>query len=77
MRSREEQREDRREYWGDVLYDVWRAGRNSDLVDRERTDNYWYEGLSECAAANAEIKRQTAKPEASNEEQMDDCEEEE
>ncbi len=45
-------------YWGDVLYRVWMQGGNPDLVDQERTDEYYHEGLDDDEGARLEIRKQ-------------------
>lgn len=45
-------------YCGDVEYEVWRRGGNPDRVDRDRLDDYEYDGYSAESAARAELERQ-------------------
>lgn len=45
-------RSEREDYWGDVVYEVWRRGGDPDRVDRDRTDDHFYNGLSSDAAAS-------------------------
>ncbi len=47
-----------REYEGNVWYEVWRSGGNSDLVDFDRLEDYYYEGLYPEEAARREIQLQ-------------------
>lgn len=68
MRSREERREDERRYQGDVTYEVWRRGGNSDRVDRDRVRDCFDDGLSSETAASREMRRQQPRP--SDEEQF-------
>lgn len=49
-------RDDR--YFGDVVYEVWRRGGDSDAVDRDRLADYEYDGYSADEAASAEMGRQ-------------------
>lgn len=46
-------------YYGDVIYDVWRAGGNPDLVDADRCSWRQDEGLSaeDCAASELRAQR--------------------
>lgn len=43
MKTREEERREREEAFGDAVYEVWRAGGDSDAVEREQIDDAWYE----------------------------------
>ena len=54
---------DRREYEGDVTYDVWRAGGNPDAVDFDRVDDHWREGDDVDVATGDEMRRQRRAPE--------------
>jgi hypothetical protein len=49
---------DGEKFYGDVLYDVWHAGKNIDLVDRDRVEQYAADGLTAQQAADNEIRRQ-------------------
>jgi hypothetical protein len=49
---------DAEKFYGDVLYDVWHAGKNIDLVDRDRVAQYQADGLDAEQAADNEIRRQ-------------------
>jgi len=51
-------REDESKYFYDVVYEVWRRGGNSDQVDQDRTNNNFYDGVSEDESARREIRRQ-------------------
>ena len=62
MRSRDEQREERRRYEGDVSYDVWRNGGNPDQVDYERVTDGYYGGLQAEDVAREELRRQRPRP---------------
>lgn len=55
--GRRDDRDERREYEGDVFYEVWRSGGNVDRVDMDRVEDYRYDGLSAEAAAEREIRR--------------------
>lgn len=57
MKTREEQREERRRYEADVDYEVWRMGGNMDQVNRERVEEHYYAGYSIDDAARAEMRR--------------------
>ena len=52
----------RREYEGDVVYDVWRAGGNPDAVDFDRVDDHWCERDDVDVAALDEVRRQRRAP---------------
>ena len=52
-------REERREYEGDVYYDVWCGGGEPDAIDFERVDECFYDGLQPEAASAIEIMAQT------------------
>lgn len=69
MRSREEQREERRRYEGDVEYEVWRSGGNPDMVDRDRVDNCHDMGYFADEAARVELRHQRPQPQAQEQEQ--------
>lgn len=47
---------ERRDYDGDVTYDVWRSGGNPDYIDRDRVRDHFYNGYSAEEAANAELR---------------------
>lgn len=70
MRTREEQREDRRQYEGDVVYEVWRNGGNPDAVNMDLLEDRYYEGVPANDAAASEIRRQRPLPS-----HFDECEE--
>jgi hypothetical protein len=44
MRSREERRQDENDRFGDLVYDAWRDGRDSDAVSRDRLDDRLAQG---------------------------------
>ncbi len=50
----------KRDYWGDVLYDVWRNGGDSDNVDRDHTDECFDSGVDafDCASGHYLRKKQ-------------------
>ena len=48
----------RDDYYGDVIYEVWRSGGNPDLVDYDRCDDYMADRLDEYIAAHKEMKLQ-------------------
>lgn len=59
MSYRDEDRRDReRSFWGDVVYEVWRNGGDSDRVDRDTTSEEFREGLSADDSAARELHRQ-------------------
>ena len=60
-------------YFGDVVYDVWRSGGNSDLVDRDRVRDYEYDGYRSDEASRAEMylqRRYRSEPEQIQEEEQ-------
>lgn len=61
-RDRERRREDER-YWGDVVYEVWRAGGNSDAVDRDWTRDRQDDGLDADEAAKQFLRARDRHPE--------------
>lgn len=69
MRSREEEREDRRRYENDVFYEVWRSGRNPDAINYDRVDEHHYNGDSVECATRHELRAQTPQPREMEEEQ--------
>lgn len=58
MRNRDEAREERRQYAGDVTYEVWRAGGNVDRISDDRVDQAFADGASVDDAARREIRAQ-------------------
>ena len=75
MRSSEERREEERRYRGDVVYEVWRSGGNSDAVDYDRLSDYHADGLDSHDAAFRELRLQQPRPPM--EEQYPETEEQE
>lgn len=51
----------RDDYYGDVIYEVWRSGGNPDTVDYDDLDDYRYEGLYPDEAALCELRRQRSR----------------
>lgn len=56
-------RDERDDYRGDVIYDVWRSGGNPDRVDYDRCDDAYYRGIeashhAETLLREAEFRRQ-------------------
>jgi len=39
-------RAEREKAWGDAVYETWRAGGNSDLVERDEVDRLWFAGTN-------------------------------
>lgn len=72
MKTRDEQREDRREYHNDVAYDVWRAGGNPDAVDYDCVEDYFYDGRRHEDAARFELKKQHLHPPQPEQEEPDE-----
>jgi hypothetical protein len=42
----------------DVCYEVWRSGGNPDQIDRDRVDDYLYDGASPEDVAAIELRHQ-------------------
>jgi hypothetical protein len=51
----------RRDYENDVYYEVWRSGKNPDVINYDRVEDHYYNGDPTEAAARDEIRRQNAK----------------
>ncbi len=50
-------------YYGDVLYDVWRGGGNADMVDRDHTDECYDNNIeSSVCASKHYLKKHQGKP---------------
>lgn len=58
MSERESEQERRREYEGDVIYDVWRAGGNPDAVDLDAVGEHYYYGDEAEATVRDELSEQ-------------------
>lgn len=50
--------DERREYQGDVWYEVWRSGGNPDRVNEDRVEDSYYQGMDSMRAAERELKAQ-------------------
>lgn len=72
MKSREQERDERRRYEGDVAYEVWRSGRDADRISHDRMESHYYAGDSAQAAANHEIRLQRQQEEARQQERWED-----
>lgn len=55
---REEDRDARRKYEGDVTYEVWMMGGNVDNINFDRVDDNRYDGVDAEDAAAAELRSQ-------------------
>jgi hypothetical protein len=55
-------RDDRREYEGDVSYEVWRRGGNTDRINYDRVSDAYYEGISSEFCASRELERMRPQP---------------
>jgi hypothetical protein len=55
---REREREERRDYEGDVFYDVWRSGGNVDRINSDRVEDHYYQGMESQQAARIELRSQ-------------------
>lgn len=71
MSDSDRRREERHEYERQVVYDVWRSGRDPDRVNPDRVSDHYYRGDSAESAANHEIRLQRQAEERRMEEQMD------
>jgi hypothetical protein len=61
MRTIKEQREERRRYEADVVYETWRSGGDPDRVNVERTEEHYYNGDSCENAVRDELRHQRPK----------------
>lgn len=59
---RKQQREEEHRYQMDAMYEVWRAGGNTDRIDYDRVSNHRDNGDSYETAAGDELRRQRPKP---------------
>ena len=66
---RQRDREESHRYQMDAMYEVWRAGGDTDRIDCDRVSNHRDNGDSYEAAACDELRRQRPKPQ--DEEQME------
>lgn len=55
-------RDRRRDYEGDVIYEVWRSGGNPDAVDRDRVRDAYDDRLSKDEAVAMELRHQRPAP---------------
>lgn len=62
MKSREERRQEEREYRGDLWYEVWRAGGNPDRVSYEDAADWHDRGVDARHAASAILQAQGPQP---------------
>jgi hypothetical protein len=76
LKRRTEEREAERKYEGDVVYEVWRAGRNSDNMDTDRIRDHFRDGDPSDLAARDEIRRQDQRREALREQEEEEDEQE-
>lgn len=74
MKSREEQREERRRYEADVSYEVWRNGGNPDRINYERVEDAYYNDVPSESTARREIERQRPRPHAEEQQDYPDSE---
>jgi hypothetical protein len=56
--------QDRREYHGDVTYEVWRSGGNPDRLDYDRVEDHRWNDLRPNEAARCELNRWRCQREA-------------
>jgi hypothetical protein len=62
---------ERSEYDGDVVYEVWRSGRNVDVINYDRVSDHFYGGDSADIAASHEIRAQRQAEERRRDERME------
>ncbi len=62
MKSREERRQEEREYRGDLWYEVWRHGGNPDRVSYDDAANWHDRGVDARHAASAILQAQRPHP---------------
>jgi hypothetical protein len=55
-------RKEYREYWGDVVYEVWRSGGNPDRVDDDRVMDDYYDHAEPEDSAMRELRRMQTPP---------------
>lgn len=60
---RQRDHEEEHRYQMDAMYEVWRAGGNTDRIDYERVSNHYSNGDTYETAARDELRRQRPKPE--------------
>ena len=70
-KSREERREEARQYQGDVEYAIWLSGGSVDRVDYNRVQDHYYDGFRVEEAARHELNQQRPKPEEERDETDD------
>ena len=58
MRTREEMREERREYESDVAYEVWRNGGDMDRINIDRIEDHFYNDHGVGYATRDELRHQ-------------------
>ena len=49
-----------RQYEGDIIYEVWRAGGSPDAVSPDRLDDYWWDHPTVEEAVEAELRLQAS-----------------
>ena len=62
MRSREEEREERRRFEGDVFYEVWRRGGDTDRINYDQLDDCYYDHHEPEVCASRIIQAQRPAP---------------
>jgi hypothetical protein len=70
MKTREEQREERRQFEADVYYEVWRSGGNPDRIDPDRLSDCYYDHHDVNDCASRILKSQRPKPQESEQEEQ-------
>jgi hypothetical protein len=67
---RDREREEKHTYEMDAMYEVWRAGGNTDRINYERVDDHYSNGDSYETAARDELRRQRPPPPDEQEQQQ-------
>ena len=52
MKTREEERRERDNFYGDAIYEAYRRGMDVDRIDRDDTDRHYWEGNQPEAVAD-------------------------
>lgn len=70
MRTREQRREEERQYEGDVAYDVWKNGGDPDRVSHDRIQEHFYLGDESESATRDELRHQKPQPQEQEQEEV-------
>jgi len=66
--GQDQRREEERRYEGDVVYEVWRGGGNSDAVDYDRARDAHHDGVRSDDHASALLREQAGRRQAHRDE---------